>query len=418
MESADAGDDPMTELTEATSLPQLPAHLTFTPEFRLLAACSWIAPPLLEQLQRERIAELCNQPVDWNELLSLVDYHGVQALVYESLNKYATTIVSNEVLHKLKARKIRIIARSLQQTAELVNLIELFGSQDIDLIPLKGVTLSIQLYGDPCTRSSSDIDILIKPENLDRVFGLLEKEGFQSGLHGTVLSAKQLNYIRNNLYHMEYSHAGKGLTLEVHWNLGSLWLPAHVNNVWNALTHMTWMGTRITNLDDDTLLLFLCDHGSRHRFCSLKWLSDVARILSSERPQGWSELFRLADSLDLKHTLTHTALMVRWVYGIELDNVFRELIGKDAYAVMMSRKILELLIENSAAKPPLGKRLGGMILAWQVLRLRPRVPIIKTLKLSLIAAIDFHDFPLPDCLFWLYYPLRPLSWLWRYFQHK
>jgi len=32
-------------------LPSIPEKFNLTPEFRLMAACSWIAPPALEQVQ-------------------------------------------------------------------------------------------------------------------------------------------------------------------------------------------------------------------------------------------------------------------------------------------------------------------------------------------------------------------------------
>lgn len=39
--------------------------------------------------------------------------------------------------------------------------------QGIDVIPLKGVFLSHQLYSDMGMRSSVDVDILVKPEHID-----------------------------------------------------------------------------------------------------------------------------------------------------------------------------------------------------------------------------------------------------------
>ena len=68
-------------------LPNILGKFSLTPEFMLLAACSWIAPSSLEQMQQERIATLCNKQVDWGEFLALVDYHGVQALAYETSPK-------------------------------------------------------------------------------------------------------------------------------------------------------------------------------------------------------------------------------------------------------------------------------------------------------------------------------------------
>ena len=37
---------------------------------------------------------------------------------------------------------------------------------------------------------------------------------------------------------------------------------------------------------------------------------------------------------------------------------------------------------------------------------------------ELVAVFDFLDFPLPDYLFWLYCPMRPVTLFWRHFLKK
>ena len=70
-------------------LPDIPEKFRLTPEFRLLAACSWVAPPALEQDQAEKIAALCSGGVDWAVFEPLVRRHGVPSVAYSVLNRYA-----------------------------------------------------------------------------------------------------------------------------------------------------------------------------------------------------------------------------------------------------------------------------------------------------------------------------------------
>ncbi len=399
-------------------LPHIPENCTLRHEFRLLAASSWIAPPEFENLQAEKIASLCSDTTDWRLFLSLARRHEVQALVYETLRRHAADKVPTSILAELREWKFRISAQSLFQADEMFNLSAKFAGPGIDLMPLKGGILSLQLYGDPGMRNSCDLDILVRQEQVDAACRLLETEGYTCGLLGNQMTVKQRAYLRTNFHHLEYSHPEKGLFLELHWRFGALWLPGQMAAIWDGAAEMEWMGRRIRCLDDDSQLLYLSDHGARHGFYSLKWVSDIARILVSGRSHGWDSLLGLAERLDLKRTLAHSALLAHWLYGIPLAEELQGLIRGERYAVEISTTVYGMLSYNGNDGASRGKPKGSLKLAWQKLRLRPSVPFRMTLKPKLIALFDFLDFPLPDRFFWLYYLLRPVTMLWRHFFRK
>ena len=402
----------------APTLPNIPDKFKLTPEFKLLVACSWIAPPALEQDQAQKIAALSSGAIDWDAFIVLVRRHGVPSLAYTMLCQHAGERLPGKIRAILKADHIQAAGNSLFQAAELVRLIKLFDGHGIDLIPLKGVFLSHQLYGDMGMRTSCDLDILVKPEHIDLAEQILVAEGYKCSLLGKNLTKKQRAYLKTNFHHLEYGNSSKNICLEVHWRFGSLWLPDQMAAIWNKTRAIEWHGRRIFGLDDDSQLLFLCDHGARHGFFSIKWLSDIARILTSERSQGWKSLLELAESLDMKRTLASSVLLAHWLYGIPLADEFSILIIKDQKAVSISTTIYTQLCLNDAANNSMGKPQGSLKLAWQKLRLRSSLPIRMTLKPKLVAIFDFIDFPLPDKFFWLYYPLRPVSLIWRHYFRK
>jgi len=391
---------------------------TVTPEFRLLAASSWMAPEHLVAQQSARIAACFDDEIDWKLFLSLVGMHGVQPVVKSTLARYAPGSVPEWVEIKLKEWSTVITVRSLRHTHELLRLVKIFRQEGIEILPLKGELLSQQLYGALGMRSSSDLDILIRQDCLDEVCCRLESEGYRCSLHGAELTPRQKNYIRDNLYHLEFHNERKGIIVELHWQLGSLWLPEQMDLAWKSLDTLEIAGEKVHSLNSSVQLLFLCDHGSRHRFICLKWLSDIARSVALLPENCWQELLILADALDLRRTLAHALLLANRVYGVPLPDSVLSFIHSDRYAGKLSHKVYDLLQLSATANVSRGKRLGGLLCSWQVLRLRSSLPVMRTLRTTLVAAADFHDFPLPDSLFWLYYPLRPVSWLWRYLSGK
>ena len=170
------------------NLPTLPERFSLTPEFRLLAACSWVAPVALEQAQAEKITSLCNVGVDWDTFISLVRRHGVPSLAYAALGRHAGDRIPLDVLENLQKRNSRGRRQALFQAANLVRLIKLFSGQGIDVIPLKGVYLSHQLYGDLGMRYSVDLDIAVKPAEVDQAEKLLVAEGYYCDYHGDAIA--------------------------------------------------------------------------------------------------------------------------------------------------------------------------------------------------------------------------------------
>lgn len=400
-------------------LPPFPGRFRLTGEFGLLAACSWIAPPAMERLQAEKITSLCaGNTIDWEKFIRLVRLHGVQAQAYENLRKHACINVPEEILGKLKQFRIAVSGHSLHQAAELLGLINRFAGQGIDVLPLKGIVLSLQLYGDPGMRTSSDIDILVKEEDFERAWQMLESEGYLCGLSIRGFTARQKNYIRKHNYHLQFDSVEKKQHLELHWNFGALWLPEHTGLMWKHIEKMKWMGGGINVLDNDALLLFLCDHGVRHHFVSLKWLADFAVLFCRMKMENREKLLEMAEFFDLKKSLTYSVLLAHWIYNIEVPDEFRELMYQDGTAVVMSEKAMELLKMSAEQSASHNKRRGGLLFTWREMRIRPSIPLKKVLSTRMIGIGDFEQMHLPDSLFWLYYPLRPFLWLQRYYLGK
>lgn len=404
----------MADIQGTLTLPAFPERFRLTTEFRLLLACSWFVPQSLEQAQAEKITSLCRECVDWNAFVSLVNRHRVPALVYANLCKHAGERLPGDIREKLKERSSQARKQALHCAVELVRLIKMFVEHGIGVIPLKGPLLSLRLFGDPGTRHARDIDLMIRPEDLDRIDKLLASEGYRCIFPGFELSAQQLSYLMTGIHHFEYVHGGHGLTLELHWR-SFLWTPEQASGLWNNCLSVDWMGVRVNCPDDDALLLYLCDHGAGHKWFRIKWLSDVAMMLSQDRPDGWDNLLAMADRLDLRRTLAQTALLVHWLYEITLPGPLQRLIELEEVAVKLGITAISAMLASSEDHLTAGRRFGNMRRAWYFLRLKPSLPYGMVLKGILICPPDFKEFRLPNSLFWLYIPLRPVFWFWRNF---
>jgi len=395
------------------SLPTLPARFRLTPEFRLLLASTWIAPVALARAQAERIVAACREGIDWHEFLSLVDRHRV-LVPHDVLRELCPDRLPGHVYEQLKSRKAEVCRHVLRQAADLARLHGAFGAHGIEMIPLKGVMLSVQLFGDPAMRSNLDLDLLVRAGSLDEADRILESDGYRRIFPDFELTPKRKKWILAHSHHYSYCHNQRRQLVELHWRL-PLWKTEHLAELWNHRQAKTWMGVSFLILKDDALLLFLCDHGARHQWRRIKWLGEVAALLAREQTFSWQDLLALADRFDLSRPLAQAGVLVHWLYGTPLPQPMVELIIRQKPAGGLAGKAVQAMLLSEQGQFALPVRLkSGVSLA----RLRERLPRRVALRSCLISTDEFKECPLPDGLFWLYFPLRPVLWFYHHYIKK
>jgi Uncharacterised nucleotidyltransferase len=392
-------------IQESDSLPSLPARFHLTPEFQLLLACC--STPTLHG---QTIASLCSKDIDWGAFTSLVTRHQVTALVYDALCQHAIVHVPSQLKEDLKQRTLSVRAHALHHAAELVRLNQAFADAGIEVISLKGVTLSLRLFGDPAMRHVQDTDLMVKAKDLDRADALLRARGYRRTSPAADLTPKMWQRMLLQDHHLSYSHDELRLVVELHWGL-DLWLPANVSELWDHNQQTNWMGTTFRVLDDDAVLLVLCSHGAGHRWSRLKWLSDVAPLLEQERSGEWNDLFAMAARFDLELALGQAAMLAHWLFGTRLADPLGALARREKSSGDLACRALQVVLADKK-RLVTQERYGILTSLRYALRLRRNLPLHVYMRKVWISSAYFSDFPLPDSMFWLYYPLRPWLWLW------
>jgi hypothetical protein len=134
---------------------------------------------------------------------------------------------------------------------------------------LKGVPLAQLLHGDARARQSTDIDVLVDPENVPRVLDLLvEQLGYERPGRQAVKPWSTNQII--------LKHADNQLLLELHWLLAKPnEFSGRIQPRWSQTQSVELVGTSIPVLGRADLLLHLCLHAIQHD-ASLKTVGDLA----------------------------------------------------------------------------------------------------------------------------------------------
>jgi putative nucleotidyltransferase-like protein len=133
--------------------------------------------------------------VDWKRLETIVFYHNVAAIFSSLMHK--NDHVRNWLPHKMK-----ILAANLHNVKTTVSLFAILEERKINAVGMRGIHLANFFYADPSLRPMHDVDILIRPEDRERLHVALEEAGH-----------KPTEYLRSQLvYNIN------GVIFEIHWS--------------------------------------------------------------------------------------------------------------------------------------------------------------------------------------------------------
>ncbi len=205
-------------------------------------------------------------------LIDLALHHRVLPLIArqnaDELQKYFT----EEEIKELYILNEQNKQKTMKRVMELCSLAKLFNENKIEFLVLKGIPLSMELYGDIGIRPSKDIDILIRKEDAQKVIHLLKTT------HDI-----ECEYYLKYAHHFHIKNKKNNVQTEVHTRLfDNKYLAPEINPFENKRA-VKVLGIDMPVLSYENTLLFLMIHGSVHRYFRLMWLTDIYTIASKEQ---------------------------------------------------------------------------------------------------------------------------------------
>jgi hypothetical protein len=389
---------------------ELPA---FDPELALVTACSrW---PFGESVERE-IRTRAALPIDWIRFLSWVRRNRIAPLVYYNLRQTSCPLVPDDVFAGLQSEAAQNARRALMQIAEAARITQLLAVAGIRSMVIKGPVLSALAYGDPALRQSHDIDLLVDPDQVLEVDRLIAQAGYRRITPDVELTPPRYELYRRWRCQSGYYLDTFDVFLELHWRLtsNSLLMPPDAAT---SCQQIRVAGTTFDTLPDEQLFLYLCVHGSGHMWFRLKWLADIAALLHRLRPEVIERIASRAQTLGLDRPV-HVALIL--AHGVMAAPVRSDILNK-AHRNRAARRLAyaghRALTWHGSPTEPSETLWFNTWLCWHAFQLKPGIKYQwRELQTQMCSPEDWARVRLPEQLFFLYLPLRPLSWLMRKIQ--
>ena len=260
-----------------------------------------------------------NDPV-WTPLVEKTRQEGVSAVLFHNITKHRLEdLIPQESYRDLSNHYYTNLKRNMAIIGKLREALVTFQEAGIPCIVLKGIALAELVYPSIGMRGMSDVDILVKKEDLFKVDGCLSSLGYISqdssvgkAIHNPVGYLASLEYRKND---------PSPLNLHAHWHTVNTSVPAtmfveriDINRLWENSAMTAVADSRALMLRPEHMIIYLCEHALRvgHSFDRLILICDIFfSIKAFENVIDWDFIVEESRRFNLSRFVYHGLSIVK-----------------------------------------------------------------------------------------------------------
>ena len=250
------------------------------------------------------------------------------------------------------------LRQNLYLTSELLRVHATLKERGIETVPFKGPALASEIYADLGLRPFSDIDLLVRREQVHEAESAVKEIGYEAEFaippqHGERWLRQQCE--------LTFRRSGT-IRLELHWDIAHphFALETGVEEFWSRLGTVRVGDAVLPNLSPQDLLFTLMVHGTRHAWSRMMWLVDVAELLRQGPAIDW-EIFRQnSHSRGAARIMAAGFALVRKVFGVSIPEA--EKAYSDPVALALADQVIAFWNDSlerhdpvAAEVPPLSR---------------------------------------------------------------
>ncbi|MBI3815502.1 MAG: nucleotidyltransferase family protein [Nitrospinae bacterium] len=292
----------------------------------------------LNDKQKIRISELCEETLNWDYLIRRAGDEGVDSLLYHHLKKLvgqgfslADSSNSKELPYNLKelsARYYSNLLSNIHLLDEFYEVLKRLHGIGIQVILLKGIYLIEKIYKNAGLRPMSDVDVLIKKEAIPLIMGEMSKAGYSLTPHG------HLGFLKDGEF---------PALIDFHWDI---WFPG-TEDLWKRCVGQSFSfasgNIQAFTPDNEDMLIYMSVHQSvNHGMHKLIWLCDIHEFIRTYRDNiDWESFIERVRSYNIEIPLYSTLSYTKELLKTEIPSVVLEAfkpLKSDSFKARVYRK--------------------------------------------------------------------------------
>jgi hypothetical protein len=267
-------------------------------------------------------------PPDWTLLLEKARQEGVSALLFHSITAHhLEKLIPRNIYGTLAKDYYDNLKRNMSVIGALREVLTSFRETVIPSIILKGMALAEQVYPNIALRGMSDVDILVRKDDLLRADNCLATLGYTARDSS---AAQAIHNPPGYLASLEYRNNSSPMNLHLHWHTVNTSVPATIfvdhmdlNRFWEQAVETRVADSDTLVLSPEHTIIYLCEHGLRvgHSFDRLILTCDIFFTLRTFATViDWNFLCAESRRLNLSRFVYYALTLVKHHTSLDLPD--------------------------------------------------------------------------------------------------
>ncbi|MFH0798819.1 MAG: nucleotidyltransferase family protein [Pseudomonadota bacterium] len=259
--------------------------------------------------------DLSTSGCDWNSVVEHAIENGTATLLFSQLASKGFHGMPPAVVDRLRKIYLSTLISNRRMMADAAHAVQLLENGGVKTVLIKGMAMLADVYEDAALRRTSDADILIHFEDLDRAKKILMSDGFACDpLADKSSFANELGFGRKNT-----------VFVEVRWDM------CHhdrfrfcnrfsMGGIFTGAAAADLNGAAVKIPSPEYQLLIAAFHQSFvHHFEKKMWLYDIVAIADRYgKDLSWERVVQLSETCGMRRALAYTFLRARREFNFSM----------------------------------------------------------------------------------------------------
>ena len=245
--------------------------------------------------------------VEWNRLLALADHNKLSAATRARLKNSDIDLLPPEIGTEIWSTETDAVIRSLAMEQATVEVYKLLEYADIASLVVKGVAGSALMGNDhDGIHFSSDVDILLSPDDFDRAESVLKSAGYRPDKKNVSFDNPSTRSLMMELSHAHiFEDPRLGVEIDLHHRLlqNAAWMDIPFADLFDRSQAFQIDGHIVRTLGDADQELYLLLHMLDHDRLKLKWVVDAARAIHRANSPNINRIDHVPMALSVSRSL-------------------------------------------------------------------------------------------------------------------
>lgn len=273
------------------------------------------------------------ETVNWDAFWHEVQQHDVHPMAMYAIQQgYLSNVPAHYQQHFPAIHQTTII-RNASLTRTLLLVLQQLEAEGIDVIPFKGPTLALRVYGNLTQRRFCDLDLLVDQTDFERTKNWFLQQGYELNIDG------------ESSVHL--IHPQTDVNIDLHHQISDQYFPFQLD--YSALLQRSekyqYANQSIRVLSFEDTLILLCIQlakDAHHQQKFLKKACDLA-VLINQTHFSWEDAIAYADSMNGKRLVLFSLYLANQLLAVELPDWITQSIEADRILVIYGQSVCQRL---------------------------------------------------------------------------